>query len=43
MEEFWEMFSEFEPSRMMIGRVRNDIRYDISALENCSLAILSDR
>lgn len=42
MEELWEMFRGFSPLNMLVNRVNNTIRYDCSALENVSLAILSD-
>ena len=42
MEEFWELFDGFSPKNMIINRVTSSIRYDCSALENISLAILSD-
>lgn len=42
MEEFWELFDGFSPTQMMMDRVTNSIRYDVSALENITLAILSD-
>ena len=43
MEEFWEMFANFTPKSMIRSRVTGSIRYDVSALENISLAILSDK
>lgn len=43
MEEFWEMFEGFSPKNMIIDRSSGNIRYNISALENITLAILSDR
>lgn len=42
MEEFWEMFDGFSPSNMLIDRTSGSIRLDCSALENISIAILSD-
>lgn len=44
MEEFWELFEGLSPTNMLINRVssESDIRYDVSALENITLAILSD-
>ena len=42
MEEFWEMFNGFNPRNMLINRVNESIRYDVSALENISISILSD-
>lgn len=43
MEEFWEMFDKFSPLEMVRSRVTGAIRYDVSALENIALAILSDK
>lgn len=43
MEEFWELFDGFSPTNMLINRTDETIKYDISALENITLAILSDR
>lgn len=43
MEEFWALFDGFSPINMVINRVDETIRYDISALENITLSILSDR
>ena len=43
MEEFWELFDGFSPTNMIINRTTGNIRYDISSLENISIAILSDR
>ena len=43
MEEFWELFDGFSPVNMLIDRVSNIIKYDVSALENITLAILSDK
>lgn len=42
MEEFWEMYSGFSPENMLIDRCSNTIKYDCSALENITLAMLSD-
>lgn len=44
MKEFWEIFKGLSPTNMLINRVssESDIRYDVSALENITLAILSD-
>lgn len=42
MEEFWELFDGFSPQEMMINRTDETIRLDVSALENISIAILSD-
>ena len=43
LPELWDMFGNFSPSRMLINRSTNGIKYDISALENVSIAILSDK
>lgn len=43
MEEFWELFDGFSPKNMLIDRCSSQIKYDVSALENISLAILSDK
>ena len=43
MEEFWELFDGFSPVNMLIGRTDETIRLDLSALENLTLAIFSDR
>ena len=43
MEEFWELFDQFSPTSMLIGRTDETIRLDVSALENISIAIFSDR
>lgn len=43
MEEFWKLFEGFSPINMLINRTDNSLRYDLSALENITLAILSDR
>lgn len=44
MEAFWELFAGLSPTNMLINRVssESDIRYDVSALENITLAIFSD-
>lgn len=42
MEEFWELFDGFSPVNMLINRTDESIRLDVSALENITLAILSD-
>lgn len=42
MEEFWELFDGFSPMNMLINRTDETIRYDMSALENITTAILSD-
>ena len=43
MEEFWELFDQFSPTAMLIRRTDETIGLDLSALENISTAILSDR
>ena len=43
LEELEEFFKGFSPIEMIINRVKNEIKMDISALENVSLAILSDK
>jgi len=43
MEEFWELFDGFTPTNMLINRTNSSIKYDISALENITIAILSDK
>ena len=42
MEEFWELFDGFSPVNMLINRTDETIKIDISALENITLAMLSD-
>ena len=42
MEEFWELFDGFSPQNMLINRTDETIKYDVSALENITIAILSD-
>ncbi len=42
MEEFWEMFDKFSPRGMIISRTTGQLKYDVSSLENITLAILSD-
>ena len=42
LEELKEIFAGFSPINMLINRVSNSIKYDVSALENITLAILSD-
>lgn len=42
MEEFWELFDGFSPEMLMINRTNNTIKYDLSAIENIELSILSD-
>jgi len=36
-------FAGFSPTNMLLNRTDETIKYDISALENITLAILSDR
>lgn len=43
MEEFWDLFDQFSPANMMIRRTDETIGLDLSALENISIAIMSDR
>lgn len=43
MEEFWELFDGFSPQNMLINRTNESIKYDVSALENITIAILSDK
>jgi len=43
LDEISEWFAGFSPVNMMINRVDETIRYDCSALENITLAILSDK
>lgn len=43
MEEFWELFDGFSPVNMLINRTDGSIRLNCSALENITLAILSDK
>ena len=42
LEEFWELFDGFSPKNMLINRTDETIKYDVSALENITLANLSD-
>lgn len=42
MEEFWELFDGFSPTNMLLNRTDESIKMDISALENITIAILSD-
>lgn len=42
LPELNEIFADFSPQNMLINRVNNQIRYNCSALENVTLAILSD-
>ena len=41
-EEIWMMFAGFSPTNMLINRTDQTIAYDVSALENITIAILSD-
>ena len=43
MTELAEFFKGFSPCEMLISRVTNEIRYNVSALEQITLAILSDK
>lgn len=43
LEEFWDMFEGFSPRNLLISRIDSTIKYDTSALEQVSLAILSDK
>ncbi len=43
LSELEEPFEGFNPKNMLINRTNQEIKLDISALENISLAILSDR
>lgn len=43
MEEFWELFDGFSPENMLINRTDETIKYDVSPLENITIAIFSDR
>lgn len=42
MEELWELLEGFSPQNMLINRTDETIKFDVSALENITLAILSD-
>lgn len=42
MENFLEFFKGFSPINMLINRTDETIRYDVSSLENITLAIFSD-
>lgn len=42
MEELSTFFDGFSPKNMLINRTDETIKYDVSALENITLAILSD-
>lgn len=42
LKELWVIFAGFSPTNMLINRTNEKIRYDVSALENITLAILSD-
>lgn len=43
LQELWDLFEGFSPTNMLIDRTDSTIRYDLSALENITIAILSDR
>lgn len=43
MKELESLFYGFSPTNMLINRTDSTIRYDISALENITIAILSDK
>ena len=43
MPEVYTWFAGFSPTNMLLNRVDETIRYDVSALENITLAILSDK
>ena len=43
MKELALFFEGFSPCEMLISRVTNEIRYNVSALEQITLAILSDK
>ena len=43
MEELVPLFAGFSPLNMLINRTNSQLRYDTSALENISIAILSDK
>lgn len=42
LDELEFMFDGFSPKNLIINRVNSEIKIDISALENVSLAMLSD-
>lgn len=42
MEDFWKLFDNFSPEAMVINRTDMSIRMDLSALENITIAIISD-
>jgi hypothetical protein len=42
LDELEFMFEGFNPKNMIINRVNNEIKIDVSALENISIALLSD-
>jgi hypothetical protein len=42
LKELAQLMKGFDPTEMTINRVDGSIRLDISALENCTLAIFSD-
>lgn len=43
MEELWDLLGGFSPQNMLINRTDETIKFDVSALENITLAILSDK
>ena len=42
MKELKQMFENFSPTAMLVSRVNSSVRFNVSALENITLAILSD-
>ena len=42
LPEFHPMFAGFSPTNMLIDRVSGQLSTNLSALEDCSIAILSD-
>jgi hypothetical protein len=43
MEELVQFFAGYSPVNLTVNRTNESIQYDCSALENITLAILSDR
>lgn len=43
LNEISEWFAGFSPTNMLRDRVTERIKYDVSALENITLSILSDK
>lgn len=43
LPEVGEIFRGFSPTNMIIDRTNSKLRLDVSALENLSISILSDR